>query len=175
LKVAENNQWTPAHTLQYEKLDKLFTEAMLKAERTVSKRYSTTYQWSPTLKAAIHTLTYWKLRLSQLKGKIISNHTLQKVFDNTNSDSNSSRPSPLETVIVNIREARAHLKSIQKRHVELRAQHLEDLANAIITLRAPSLLNPGQERAYERKKQKEIRRIQRREALSRMHRKIGYT
>ena len=175
LKVAENNQWTPAHTLQYEKLDKLFTEAMLKAERTVSKRYSTTYQWSPTLKAAIHTLTYWKLRLSQLKGKIISNHTLQKVFDNTNLDSNSSRPSPLETVIVNIREARAHLKSIQKRHVELRAQHLEDLANAIITLRAPSLLNPGQERAYERKKQKEIRRIQRREALSRMHRKIGYT
>jgi hypothetical protein len=175
LKVAEDDQWTPSHTLEYEKLDRLFTEAMLKAERTISKKYSITNQWSPTLKAAIHTLTYWKLRLSQLKGKIISNHTLQKVFDHTNLDSNSRRPSPLETVIGNIREARAHLKDIQRRHVELRAQHLEDLVNAIITLRTPSLLQPGQEKAYERKKQKELRRIQRKEALSRMHRKIGYT
>jgi hypothetical protein len=53
-------------------LDALITEAMLKAERTISKKYTDTYQWSPALKAAITTLTYWKLRLSQLKGKVIS-------------------------------------------------------------------------------------------------------
>jgi hypothetical protein len=37
------------------------------------------------------------------------------------------------------------------------------------------LLEPGQEEKLEKKRKKELRRIQRKEALSRMHRKIGLT
>jgi len=58
--VVQKGQWTAEHTLQYEKLDKLVTEAMRHAEKSISKKYSTTYQWSPHLKSAISTLTYWK-------------------------------------------------------------------------------------------------------------------
>ncbi len=175
LNAAEEGSWTPDQTLEFEKLDKLFTEAMTKAERSVSKKYSTTYQWSPSLKAAIHTLSYWKLRLSQIKGKAISHHSLQKLFKHTKLDNEKRKHLPLEEVIQMIRMARADLKSIQKRHVELREQHLENLVNALIILRAPSLLEPGREQAYDKKKQREIRRIKRKEALTRLHRKIGYT
>jgi hypothetical protein len=58
--LVQQGQWTAGHTLQYEKLDKLVTEAMRHAEKSISKKYSTTYQWSPHLKSAISTLTYWK-------------------------------------------------------------------------------------------------------------------
>jgi len=163
LNAAEEGSWTPDQTLEFEKLDKLFTEAMTKAERSVSKKYSTTYQWSPSLKAAIHTLSYWKLRLSQIKGKAISHHSLQKLFKHTKLDNEKRKHLPLEEVIQKIRMARADLKSIQKRHVELREQHLENLVNALIILRAPSLLEPGREQAYDKKKQREIRRIKRKD------------
>jgi hypothetical protein len=66
------------------------------------------------------------------------------------------------------------LKDIQKQHVELRVQHLEDLTHAIIVFRRPSLLEPGREKAYVKKKQQEIRRILRKEALIRMHNKMIY-
>jgi hypothetical protein len=51
---------------------------------------------------------------------------------------------------------------------------LEDLAHAIIVLRSPSLLESGKGKAYDKKKQQEIRRILRKEALIRMHKKIGF-
>jgi hypothetical protein len=52
---------------------------------------------------------------------------------------------------------------------------LEDLVTVIILLRRPSLLEKGQEKEYEKKRKKELRRIQRKEALGRIHRKIGFT
>jgi len=82
---------------------------------------------------------------------------------------------PLETVIHEIRQARTTLKEVQRKHIELREQHLEDLADAIILYRRPHLLEPGKEKEYDKKKQKEIKRIQRKESLTRLHRKIGYT
>jgi hypothetical protein len=86
-----------------------------------------------------------------------------------------TRPLSLEAVVGYIRDARATLRDIQKNHVELRSKHLEDLVNAIIIYRRPALLDPGKEKAYEKRKQQEIKRIIKREALIRMHRKIGCT
>jgi hypothetical protein len=96
-------------------------------------------------------------------------------FQHTKLDRNLRLPLPVETVVSHIREATAALRDAQKRHIELRAQHLEDLVSAIIAFRRPSLLEPGQEEKLEKKRKKELRRIQRKEALSRMHRKIGHT
>jgi len=173
--TAQKGKWTEEHTQQYEKLDRLITEAMKHAEKSISKKYSITYQWSPHLKSTIHTLTYWKLRLAQLKGKTISQHTLQKTFQYTKLDGKLRLPLPIKTVVSYVRDSRAALREAQKHHIELREQHLEDLVTAIIVLRRPSLLEPGQEEKYEKKRIKELRRIKRKEALSRMHRKIGFT
>jgi len=125
LKAADSGSWTDADTEMYEKLDKLLTKAMLKAERGISKKISKNYYWSPQLKAALNTLTYWKLRLLQLKGKIISQNTLSKIFHNTQLATCKSLPQPLASVIQEVRHARATLKDVQ-RHIELRDQHLED-------------------------------------------------
>jgi hypothetical protein len=116
-KVAEAGLWTSAETEGYEKLDRLLTEAMLKAERSISKKFSMMYQWSPRLKEAIHALTYWKLRLSQLKGKAISGHTLTKLFKNANLESCKSNPLPLEEVIKEVRQARAALKEVHESNI----------------------------------------------------------
>jgi len=75
-KQAQENKWTPELTQQYERMDEFITQAMLMAEKQVSKKVSKTYQWSPTLSSSIHTLTYWKLRLAQHNGKTISTNTL---------------------------------------------------------------------------------------------------
>jgi hypothetical protein len=175
LEKANNNQWLAADTIQYERLDQIISEAMLSAEHSVSKKVSRTYQWSPKLKAAINSLTYWKLWLSQLKGKAISSHTLSKIFHHSKLPMSSTGLLSLERVIQVIRQARSTLKNVQKKHVELREQHLEELADAIIIFYKPHLLEPGRENDYEKKKAKEIRRIQRKEPLARLHRKIGFT
>ncbi len=99
LNRAIDNNWTETLTEEYEKLDTLITEAMLRAEKNVSKKVSKTYQWSPSLQASISALSYWKLRLSQLHGKAISTHTLNKLFKKTSLNPVLQRQLPIEEVV----------------------------------------------------------------------------
>ncbi len=43
----KNNSGTPDHTIQYQKLDRTITEAMLHAEKQLSTAHKSKYQWSP--------------------------------------------------------------------------------------------------------------------------------
>jgi hypothetical protein len=52
----DNQQWTPEFAVEYESLDRVITESMLTAEKASSKRITTTYQWSPTIKKAVQQL-----------------------------------------------------------------------------------------------------------------------
>jgi hypothetical protein len=58
LEASQNNTWTDTHTTAYQAIDGVITEAMLYAERAVGRRYSSKYQWSPTLKAMAQALRY---------------------------------------------------------------------------------------------------------------------
>jgi hypothetical protein len=58
--------------LEYGKIDTLLTEAMLSTEKQISKSYSDTYQWSPTLHKSIASLKYWKLKLREARGHLVS-------------------------------------------------------------------------------------------------------
>jgi hypothetical protein len=62
------NQWADHHQLEYEKLDKLITEAMLYAERQSGSKYTKTYEWSPTLIQAVSAERYWRLQLRHSQG-----------------------------------------------------------------------------------------------------------
>jgi hypothetical protein len=42
-----HQQWSPDCVAEYESLDRTITESMLTAEKFLSKRITTTYQWSP--------------------------------------------------------------------------------------------------------------------------------
>jgi len=175
LSTAKQHEWTQPMKEDYENLDSLITEALLAAEKLISKKVSNTFQWSPSLSAAIYTLKYWKLRLSQLHGKPISQYSLNKLFQKTTLPEHWANRQTLEGVVNQIRQARGNLKTIQRKHIELRSQHLEDLAEAIVIKRCPSLQEPGKDKEFNKRKLKEIRRIKRKEAISRMHKKIGYT
>jgi hypothetical protein len=175
LDKAAENQWSDGLTIEYEKLDTLITEAMLRAEKSVSKKVSKTFQWSPSLQASISALTYWKLRLSKLHGKAISTYSLNKQFSKTRLDITFHRSLPIDEVVAQLRQARAALKVHQKKHAELRERHLEELAEAIVYNRNPTLTDPKQQHEFIKRTQKELRRIKRKEALSRMYRRIRLT
>jgi hypothetical protein len=173
--AAQQNNWTDNMVDKYEKLDTLITEAMLSAEKLISRKVSKTFQWSPSLSSAIYTLSYWKLRLSQLHGKTISQYSLNKIFKRNKLPAHNVNKLPIDQIIKNVRQARQDLKTIQKQHIELRSQYLEELAEAWVTHRCPSLEQPGKEKEFNKRKIKEIRRIKRKEALSNMHKRVGYT
>ncbi len=59
----KENTWDTYCVQEYEKLDETITTSMLTAENHLGKRVTTTYQWSPQLKAAVQCLRYWHLRL----------------------------------------------------------------------------------------------------------------
>jgi len=86
LLVADTKQWTEEHTKMYETLDTLMTESMISAERKASKKISTTYAWSPALKAAVSALRYWKLSLKRAHGQIIPDSSLKALQEEANID-----------------------------------------------------------------------------------------
>jgi len=54
---------------------------MICAERACSRTFSTQYQWSPALSAAVNSVRYWRLRIRQAKCAAISQYTLQKQME----------------------------------------------------------------------------------------------
>jgi hypothetical protein len=49
----DKQQWTSECAGEYESLDRVITESMLTAEKASSKRITTTYQWSSTIKKVV--------------------------------------------------------------------------------------------------------------------------
>jgi hypothetical protein len=65
---SEMGEWTTKTVQQYEIMDKIITESVRYADRSVGKRYSTKYEWSPEILRSVNELRYWTLRLKQTKG-----------------------------------------------------------------------------------------------------------
>jgi hypothetical protein len=56
IETTQNDAWTETHTNLYQVVDRVITEAMVYAKKSVGKRYSSRYQWSPKLKAIVQSL-----------------------------------------------------------------------------------------------------------------------
>jgi hypothetical protein len=78
-------------------------------------------------------------------------------------------------VVHELRQAKRDLKDHQKWHIELREDHLNQLATAIVLNRSPSLLVQGKVQEFDRRRLKEIKHIQRKETMKRIYRKVGAT
>ncbi len=57
---------------------------MLAAENDLSRRLTTTYQWSPRLKQAVQRLRYWQLRLHQVQNQPFAANQLLRYRDEGN-------------------------------------------------------------------------------------------
>ena len=175
LEKAETTTWDANDTRSYESVDKLFTEAMLSAERDVSKKVSTTYAWSPVLKRAVSALRYWELSLKRANGRVIPDSILLRYQAEANIDVTTlSQPLRLPEVVQQLRQARTTLYAYQRQHLSLRANHLLSLAEARLLVRDPSLIAPSKAAQFEKRRDKELKRIIRREANKQLHRKIGF-
>ncbi len=156
----------------YETLDMLLTESMRHAESKCSITYSKKKNWSPVLKAAVKEVRYWQLRLKQTKGFIVRDSTLRQAAKDTNlGKEETATAMSLLKIVDRVRSARAHLKELQKQHVELRMNHLKSLAEARLLHRNPNhtLMLPDKQ---EKARKKEVSRIQCTETIRMTHRKV---
>ena len=169
----EHSQWTTASTAEYEALDTVITESMLTAEKTISRRLTTTYQWSPPLKKAVYCLRYWHLRLRQVRGQPVSAsqlHLFQREADISPQDQALAVESDVKKAQ---HQAYSALKELQKRHQELRDTYLENLAEAIVLNRTPQLAESGLEHLLKDKSAKQLKQLISREKMRKMYRKLG--
>jgi len=159
----------PTIAQQYNKIDRLLTEGMLTAAKRSSKKYSDKFQWSPALAKAVNIVRYWRLCMKQAKGTIVSNHHLIKAAQRATLEE-ENKPMTTTSILTNLRVAHQTLCNLQKRHIELRENHLESLAEAqTIHARPDLILDPeNPQKATE----KEFRRILRNERSRRSHRAV---
>jgi hypothetical protein len=140
--AAQQQSWMIQHTQEYENLDKLITESILYAERCTGKRYTKRYEWSPTLLQSIEKVRYWRLLLKRSKGIKIHNSTIHRAKIQAGMPSNTEDDTRQPSIITQLREALAKMRSFQKSHTVLRKTYLNRLAEAIVFQKNPHLAEP---------------------------------
>jgi len=153
------NQWDAACVAEYELLDNIITTSMLMAEHELSKRVTTTYQWSPVLKKAAQGLRYWTLRLRQSSNKPVSVNRLERFRQEgsiPNDEHSLYRKKDIKAAQTN---AYQNLKALQAQHHQLRDNTLEELAEAIILDRSPHLEDERQAHILAERTSKQVKQL----------------
>ena len=76
-------------------------------------------------------------------------------------------------IVESLREAKRYMYENQRRHVELRTMHLEELAEAILLQRKPWLAEDGHEQQKQEQVEKQFKELIKRENIRKMHRTIS--
>mmetsp|Transcript_16534 Transcript_16534/g.23565 ORF Transcript_16534/g.23565 Transcript_16534/m.23565 type:complete len:716 (+) Transcript_16534:576-2723(+) len=172
--ISEASEWTPECVQQYEKIDRIITESVRYADKAVAKRYSDTYEWSPEMMRSVNAFRYWSLRLKVAKGVVVDNNTIKKCREDAKLPLQQSEYiTGRQDIVENLRDARKQMRENQQKHVELRRTYLEELAEATVLLRRPWLQEEGNEQQKQEQTEKQVKELQNREEIRRMHRTIG--
>jgi len=138
LQRKDPTQWREEDYVTYERLDKLITESMLYAERTVSSRFTKTWEWSPVMLAAVYAERFWRLALKKSRGRSVSDD----LFNRTRilaGIPKFAQPLSLQEILQCLTAARQSRKALQKDSHTLRQNYLTGLASALVLKRAPYL------------------------------------
>jgi hypothetical protein len=166
-------QWDNSTTSEYETLDAIIIASMLSAEKDLSRRITTTYQWSPCLKQAVQRFRYWQLRLWQVRNQPVAvNQLLRYQTEGVISEVDQKLASEQDVKKAQ-HEAYQQLKRLQQQHQELRDSYLEDLTEAIILDRSPHLAADELEALKVEKKEKQLKQLISCEKMWKIYRKIG--
>ena len=164
-------EWTNVDTVKYERLDKMVVQSALYAEKSISRRYSTKYQWSPALLKEVYVFRYARLRLKEMKGLPVTVSSIRYHMKQAKiTEAQHQHLDAMEKIVTFLRQARKNLKEYQKQHVELRRNYVEELAEAIILKRFPT----AEEGTgfYDEQKAKQIKSLCNRESARNMHMRI---
>jgi hypothetical protein len=146
---------------------------MIHAERQGGK-YTKKYDWSPTLIQAVQTVRYWELLLKRSKGQQVAQSTIDITRHAAGLPLYSCDYFNRPLIVSKLREARQWKKSCQKNHVPLRKEWLESLATAKVLHRAPYLASEEQAGELQRRMEKELKELKKREYKRRQYRTINY-
>jgi hypothetical protein len=173
---ALDGTWSVELTEEYQRVDRLYTESMLHAERIAGRKYSTKFDWSPELLQAVQAFRFWKMKLKLHRGLQVSPTVLEKYHTEAVLPEADYAAAYSETELVQkIRAAYQQLRSKQKDHHTLRQTYLEELAEAIVLFHDPTLDTNNAEPIRQERTTIQLRQLQRREKQKRIYRKIGTT
>ncbi len=174
-KSAEGS-WSIYLSEEYQKVDKLITEAMIYAERKTGRKYSTKFDWSPALKQAVQAFRFWKMKLKLSKGLHVSPTVLQHYHSEAALPLSNLSEDFSETQLIQAIKAAYHtMVSHQKNHPQLRQSYLEGLAEAIVLHQSPTLSSPEATHIRAERTSKQLKNLIRREKHKKMYNKIGHT
>mmetsp|Transcript_22670 Transcript_22670/g.32458 ORF Transcript_22670/g.32458 Transcript_22670/m.32458 type:complete len:1353 (-) Transcript_22670:2923-6981(-) len=169
----DNSKWQKKHVERYEKLDNKVVEISLYAEKSISRRYSTQYQWSLTMVQVVYAMRFWKLRLKQAKGNKVKQDTLLNHQRLSNLPAASLQSMSMESILAAYKQAIKVMYSHQARHEELRKTYLEELAEAQVFKQYPNLRTEGASDFKSQQIERQINNLNNRENAKRMYYKIG--
>jgi hypothetical protein len=174
--IATTSQWTDDLTETYQRTDQLDSEAMIHAERKAGRKYSTKFDWSPALAQAVQAYRFWKYKLKLYRGLHVS-PTLLQHYQVTAAlpEIHLSSFYPESTIINEIRLAHRKMRTSQKDHKKLRESYLEQLAEAIVIHRSPSLDTNEATPIRMERVAKLLKQLLKRERNRRMCKRIGNT
>jgi hypothetical protein len=152
--------WTPTHEDSYHKLNETITRAMLHAENQLKKTYTGKFSWSPYLKAAVQAYHFWRLKLKESKGQLVSlailtHHCIEGAVAQTYI-SCTNQP----TIIQELKASYQVLLSLQKTHIQLRASYREELAEAIVLHRNGNLIFNSMSEVLKDRSLKQLKQLQ---------------
>jgi ribonuclease HI len=173
--TATNGLWGYSDIDEYEKIDQLQSEIYIHAERSITKKYSKKYDWSPTLARAINTVRFWRLKLKRSKGQIVSDSTLSATANKASVPEHFHGITTRHEIIEQLRLAIRDRANKKAKHSDLRQNYLLDLAEALVLKNNPSLADPLQEPKLMKKIANQIKALAKKEKRMRMFNKIGHT
>jgi hypothetical protein len=160
---------------EYEKIDRLDGEIMLRAEKKLTRNYSKQYDWSPAIAQAINRVHYWRLRLKRSKGLLVSEVVLLTKRTLAHISEDVSKITTRQDILQQLRSAIEDRREKRKSHAELCQNYLLDLAEALVIKRDPTLAEPRKATQLRKKKAKQIKALAKREKKNRMFKKINYS
>mmetsp|Transcript_7001 Transcript_7001/g.10195 ORF Transcript_7001/g.10195 Transcript_7001/m.10195 type:complete len:653 (+) Transcript_7001:1286-3244(+) len=157
---SEDSKWAKQCVMKYEKIDNIITASVRYADKQVAKRYSTQYEWSPELMRAVNEARYWELRLKPYKGIKMDEGTLEQHREAAKLPLQQSKNIEGRLKVVDcLRAARKQMQEFQRRHVEMRSNYLEELAEAKVIQHRPWLNEEGNEQRLREQKEKQIKEL----------------
>jgi len=170
--VISSGQWSHNHQREYEKIDRLITEAMLHAEKISSRKYTGTFSWSPELIQAVQTERFWKLLLKLSKGIPIADSTISRTRQAAGLP-NVLEPVPTARIITELRAAKHTRKQFQSMHTQLRENYLDRLAKSLVLKASPQLQDPKNAERLRLRTREAVVRIIKKERKKLMYKNIG--
>jgi hypothetical protein len=160
-------------TARYKQVDKTITKAMLHAEKSITCRHSSQYEWSVPLAQALLAVKYWGLKIKQKQGKPVSQYILQATKDGAGFRVDIRAAHSWNDLTHELCLARDHLKSCHRDHIQLRELYLQGLAEDIMLHRCPFLASPKMAKVKAKRIAHELRELIKCKQVRRMYRKIG--